>query len=111
MYCGKKMKEGQLECCSKLDEGERDEWMERLTDKQKLSIFRKEGYDIHYVNGKYDICFSVDRVIKERDFIDTYYLHLFDCCNKCKRKVYRQRYKIKKSRKWENGEWRISWFD
>lgn len=70
--------------------------IKELTDKQKLRMFEKEGFSIHYIENKYEICSTFKRLDEVQDLIFSYYLHIFDCCSKCKKKIYRQRYKIKK---------------
>jgi hypothetical protein len=71
--------------------------MKKLTDKQKVKIYEKEGYFIsrkYGSTGPYEVCFSLDLFDKRQKLINTYFLHITECCPKCRKKILKKR-KIK----------------
>ena len=70
--------------------------IKELTDKQKVRIFEKEGYSVHKIGNKYEVCETLKKFGEFQDLINSYYAHISQCCLNCKRKIYRQRYEIKK---------------
>lgn len=69
-----------------------------LSDKQKVKVYEKEGYVICEIGKKHEVCFGIKLMFENIDLINTYNLHILDCCPKCKKKVYNQRRKIKKKK-------------
>ena len=68
--------------------------MKKLTDKQKVEIFEKEGYSVFKIGDKYEVCQSMEKFLEWQNLINEYYLHKDSCCKVCKKKIYNQRRKI-----------------
>ena len=66
-----------------------------ITDKQKIKIFEKNGYTLDKIGNKYTLCVSASKLAEFQNVIDENYLHIYKCCEACKKKIYARRRKMK----------------
>ena len=63
--------------------------MKKLTLKEKVKLYEKEGYNVEYnsLEREYQVMLDLKRVVKDINLIQKYYLHKDLLCKECKKKM------------------------